>query len=47
VGVEFENNFTYAVVVKGDVIKVVVYEWDDSIFSGTVPEFKKFIEGTL
>ena len=45
VGVEFDNNFTYAVVVTDDVIKVVVYEWDDSIFSGTVPEFKKFIEG--
>ena len=42
---EFENYFTYAIVVEGDVIKVVVYEWDDSIFSGTVPEFKKFIEG--
>ena len=45
VGVEFDNEFTYAIVVEGDVIKVVVYEWDDSIFSGTVPEFKKFIEG--
>jgi len=44
-GGEFENDFTYAVVVKDDVIKVVVYEWDKNIFSGTVPQFKKFIEG--
>jgi len=45
VGGEFENDFTYAVEVKDDVIRVVVYEWDKNIFSGTVPQFKKFIEG--
>ena len=42
---EFENDYTYAIVVKGDVIKVTVFEWDENIFNGTVPEFKKFIEG--
>ena len=42
---EFENDYTYAIVVKDDVIKVTVFEWDENIFNGTVPEFKKFIEG--
>ena len=44
-GGTFENDFTYAVVVEDDVIKVVVYEWDENIFIGTVPQFKQFIEG--
>ena len=44
VGGEFDNDFTYIIVVSDDIL-LSVFEWDENIFIGTVPEFKKFIEG--
>ena len=45
VGGEFDNDYTYAVVVKDDVILLSVFDFEENIFSGTIPEFKQFIEG--
>ena len=42
---ELENDYTYDVVVKDDVILLTVFDFEEIIFSGTIPEFKQFIEG--
>ena len=31
--------------VKDDVILLSVFDFEENIFSGTIPEFKQFIEG--
>jgi hypothetical protein len=45
-GEEMENDFTYKIYVSGGpvYISMQVWHWDDLIFSGNVPEFKKFVE---
>ena len=47
VGGEFDNDYTYAIVVKDDAILLTVFEWDENIFSGTIPEYRKFIAASL
>jgi hypothetical protein len=44
-GDENENDYTYKIYVaeSSNNISVSVYDWDDQIFSGSVPEFKKFV----
>lgn len=42
---ELENDYTYDVVVKDDAILLTVFDFEEIIFSGTIPEFKQFIEG--
>jgi hypothetical protein len=41
---ELENDYTYDVVVKDDVILLTVFDFEEIIFSGTIPEFKQFIK---
>ena len=45
-GDENENDYTYKIYVSGGpvYISMEVWHWDDLIFSGNVPEFKKFVE---
>ena len=45
-GDENENDYTYKIYVSGGpvYISMQVWHWDDLIFSGNVPEFKKFVE---
>jgi hypothetical protein len=45
-GEEMENDYTYKIYVSGGpvYISMQVWHWDDLIFSGNVPEFKKFVE---
>ena len=46
VKMDYDNDFTYTVTVRSDdSIHVMVHEFGDHLFDGTVPEFKKFIEG--
>ena len=44
-----ENDYTYKVYVSGGpvYISIEVFREDDLIFSGTVNEFKKYVEGEL
>ena len=46
-GEENENDYTYKIYVSGGpvYISMEVWNWEDLIFSGTVPEFKEFVEG--
>ena len=48
-GEENDNEYTYKIYVSGGpvYISMEVWHWEDLIFSGTVPEFKKFVEGEL
>ena len=47
IGEENENDYTYKIYVSGGpvYISMEVWNWEDLIFSGTVPEFKEFVEG--
>ena len=46
VNMDYDNDFTYTVTVRGDdSIHVMVHEFGDHLFDGTVAEYKKFIEG--
>jgi hypothetical protein len=46
VNMDYDNDFTYTVTVRSDdSIHVMVHEFGDHLFDGTVAEYKKFIEG--
>ena len=45
---DYVNDFTYTIIphITGG-IQVTVHEYQDQIFDGTIPQFKKFIEEAL